>query len=143
MMDINELFSIICFSIPILIFIGIVFVVIVFLIIRGIIRKARRKAGIPKEAGTLIRQQLANFDQYLQNDPRQVRQWESSAQLNEPELDLDDIDLDEPAGDISPQPSANQNTAMPNWSNATMACEACGAPQQPQDRTCPFCGHRH
>lgn len=142
-MDINELFSIICFSIPILIIIGIIFVVIVFLIVRGMIRKARRKAGIPKGTGTIIRQQLANFDQYLQNDPRQVNQWESSAPLHEPELDLDEIDLDEPVGDVSAQPTSNQTVAMPNWSNATMTCEACGAPQQPQDRTCPFCGNRH
>ena len=142
-MELNDIFTIICFSIPILIIFGIIFLVIAFFIIRSIVRRFRRTASITQGATNVIRQQLANFDQYVQNDPRQVQQWKSSAPLNEPELDLDDIDVDDlPARPTAPAPDENKNV-MPNWVNATLTCESCGAPQQLQDQVCPFCGHKH
>ena len=142
-MEANDILSIICFSIPILVIIGIILLVILFFIIRSIIRRARRKARIPKGTGKIIRKQLANLDQYIQNDPRQVQQWQAPTPRNEPELDLDDIDID----DLPERPRADTQNhtdgVMPNWANDTLTCSACGAPQQPQDRVCPFCGHKH
>lgn len=144
-METNDILSIICFSIPVLIFIGIIMLVIAFFIIRNIIRRTRRKIGIPKGTGLAIRQQLANFDQYIQNDERQTRQWTSSASpINQPRLDLDSIELDEVIPETEESPS-KPKVAMPNWvdESPSLTCEACGAPQQLQDRVCPFCGHTH
>lgn len=141
-MEINDLFSIICFSIPILIILVIIFLVIAFLIIRGIIKKTRRNTGIPEGAGKVIREQLANFDQYIQNDKRQTQQWQSTGLNNAPALDLDDIDLDE--GEVAQsRPSHEGYEPLPNWTSDSMACSSCGAPQQPNDRVCSFCGHKH
>lgn len=143
-MEANNIFSIICLSIPILIIIGIAFLVVLFFILRGIIRRARRKASIPKGTGNAIRRQLANLDQYVQNDPRQVQQWQRPAPTSEAVLDLDDIDAD----DLQERPSSSSRTndlddVMHNSTNDALTCPACGAPQQPQDRVCSFCGHEN
>lgn len=141
-MEPNELFSIICGGSIILIIIGIIFIVIIALVIRAIIRRTRRKVGIPKGTGKVIRQQLANIDQYIQNDPRQTKQWQSTTPPHEAELDLDDIDVDDfPSSEVSRKEEAK--TVMPNWTNDTLTCSGCGAPQRPEDRVCPYCGHKH
>jgi hypothetical protein len=143
-MEINDVLSIICLSIPVLIIIGIIILLILFFIVRNLIRKTRRKAGIPKGTGKVIRRQLANLDQYVQNDPRQVQQWQRSAPTREPVLDLDDIDVDDlPEKPSSSDKSDQSGSVMPNWSNDSLTCPACGAPQQPQHRVCSFCGHQH
>jgi hypothetical protein len=143
-MEVDTLFSIICFSIPILIILGIIFLAVIFFIIRSILQKARRKVGIPKDAGKIIREQLANFDQYVQNDNRQTKQWQSSAPLNEPVLDLEDIEEDDiPPRSSTQKKSKRNDIAFPNWVNDSLTCEACGAPQELQHTSCPYCGHKH
>lgn len=141
-MEPNDIFSIICFSIPILIIIGIIVLVILFFVIRNIIRRTRQKIGFTEGAGNVIRQQLANFDQYVQNDSRQEQQWASSASpVNEPELDLDDIDVDDyPA---RPSTRREQPEPLPDWDADSLVCAACGAPRQPSDKRCTFCGNQH
>ena len=140
-MEFENLFSIICGGGIIMVIIGIIVIGAAVLIIRGIVHRTRRKVGIPKGTGNVIRKQLANFDQYVQNDERQVNQWQSTSPTREPELDLNDIEVDDLP--VRPTPQKEQPEALPDWDADSLVCSACGAPRQPGDKVCGFCSHKH
>ena len=134
-MEPGNLIQYLCLSIPVIFIIGMIVVMVLFFIIRSVIRNARRKAGLPKGAGNIIRDQLKNFDEHFQNDERQTAQWARDSQP----LDLSAGSSSEAILDFSfepdPVPPVEAASKVGN-------CPACGAPTQAGSKTCGFCGSK-
>lgn len=134
-MEPSNFIQYLCLSIPVIIIIGIIVLMVLFFIIRSIIRNARRKAGIPKGAGNLIRNQIKNIDQYLQNDERQTAQWERDSQPLDLAVSFSDGKISDFSYESDPTPPADDSAKVGN-------CPACGAPTRPNSKTCGFCGSK-
>ena len=132
-MEPSNLFQIICFSVPILIVIGIIILAVIILVITRFVRRTRRKMAAEDVMGNTIRKQLANFDQYVQNDRQQTAAWQNGSSIQEPALDLEAIDSDTSQG----------TDPLPDWDADSLVCPACGAPHQQDEKTCSFCGHTY
>jgi flagellar biosynthesis/type III secretory pathway M-ring protein FliF/YscJ len=131
-MEFNDLLTILCWIIPVLIIAGIVLLLILFFIIRGIIRRTKRKLPFQQGSGDFIRRQLINLDQATGAAPRDNRnstlQPTYRAPTSEPELDLSKAE----------QPV--RKSAPPDETSTPTACPACGAPRRIGERKCAFCG---
>ena len=131
-MEFNDLLTYICLSIPVLIIAGLVLLLILFFIIRGIVRRGKRKLGFQQGSGDFIRRQLTNLDQATGAAPRDNRnsalQPTYRAQTSEPELDL------------SKAETPVRKSAPPDETTAPTACPACGGPRRIGERKCTFCG---
>jgi hypothetical protein len=131
-MEFNDLLTVLCLSIPALIIAGLLLLLILFFIIRGIIRRAKRKLRFQQGSGDFIRRQLINLDQATGAAPRDGQysslQPTYRAPTNEPELDL------------SKAETPVRKSAPPDETSAPTACPACGAPRRTGERKCAFCG---
>ena len=131
-MEFNDLLTVLCLSIPALIIAGLLLLLILFFIVRGVIRRGKRKLRFQQGSGDFIRRQLTNLDQATGAAPRDSNpgslQPSYRAPTSEPELDL------------SKAESPVRKSAPPDETTAPTACPACGAPRSTGDRKCAFCG---
>jgi hypothetical protein len=131
-MEFNDILTYLCLSIPALIIAGLLLLLILFIIVRGIIRREKRKLRFQQGSGDFIRRQLINLDQATGAAPRDSQysspQPTYRAPTSEPELDL------------SKAESPVRKSAPPDETTAPTACPACGAPRSIGERECAFCG---